>query len=82
MVKKVDNISTTDTNDLVKKLVITQKINEIENKINDHDHTKYITTQEFNKLTLEMFGSILAQANLVRKNYIANFVKKAAFDDK
>ena len=33
-----------------KKLTIT-KIGEIENKITtDHDHDKYITTKEFNKL--------------------------------
>ena len=37
---------------LVKKLTITQKINEIENKItNNNNYDKYITTKEFNKLT-------------------------------
>ena len=31
-----------------------KEISEIENKITtDHDHDKYITTQEFNKLTAE-----------------------------
>ena len=52
------------------------------NETNDHDHAKYITTQELNKLTVDNFTAILAQANLVSKNYIANFVKKTNFDDK
>ena len=43
------------------------KINEIENKITDHDHDKYITTQGFNKLTSEDFTVRLAQTNLARK---------------
>ena len=47
MVKKVGNISTTDTSDLVKETDYNTKINETENKITDYD--KYITTQEFNK---------------------------------
>ena len=42
----------------------------------------YITTPEFNKLTAQHFVSRLAQANLARKNDIANFVKKTTFDDK
>ena len=48
----------------------------------DHDHDKYITTQEFNKLASENFTAILAQANLASKGDIANFVKKTDFDDK
>ena len=43
------------------------KINEIEKKITDHDHDKYITTQGFNKLTSEDFTVRLAQTNLARK---------------
>ena len=35
------------------------KIIEIENKITtDHDHDKYITTQEFNKFTSEKFTQV------------------------
>ena len=51
--KKVNNINPPDTSDLVKKKTdYNAKINEIKNKIiTDHDHDKYITTQEFNKLT-------------------------------
>ena len=56
------------------------KINKIE-KITDHDNAQYITTSEF-KLTLENFASRLAQARLVSKNDIANFVKKTDFDNK
>ena len=36
---------------LVKKTDYNTKINEIEKKITDHNHDKYITTPEFNKLT-------------------------------
>ena len=33
----------------------------------DHDHGKYITTQEFDKLTSENVTASLKQANLARK---------------
>ena len=47
---------------LVKKPDYNRKIYEIENKITtDHDHDKYITTQEFNKLAAEMFTARLGQ---------------------
>ena len=46
--------------------VLNTKISEVENKI--HDHAKYITTQEFNKLTAEYFEAKLKQANLVNKS--------------
>ena len=59
------------------------KISEIENKITaDHDLDKYITAQEFNKLTSETFTASLAQSNLASKIDIANFVKKTDFDNK
>ena len=64
---------------LVKKEKIVTQI--LENKITtDHDQDKYITTQEFNKLTSEKFSARLKQANLANKNDIANFVKKTDFD--
>ena len=54
-----------------------KEISEIENKITTgHDHDKYITTQEFNKLTAENFTARLKQANLASKNDVANFVKR------
>ena len=48
-------IETTDTSNLVQKTDYDTKIDEIEKRITDHDHAKYITTQEFNKLTSEDF---------------------------
>ena len=72
-----------NASNLVKKtLTIIQKINEIEKKIADHDHDKYITTPEFNKLTAENFAARLAQVNLASKSDVANFVKKTDSDDK
>ena len=48
----------------------------MKNKITTyHDHDKYITTQEFDKLTLENFTGRLKQINLASKKHIANFVK-------
>ena len=60
----------------LKKIDYNTKLIEIEENITDHDHNKYITTQEFNKLTSENFAARLAQANLASKNDIADFVKK------
>ena len=45
--------------------VLNTKIGEVEKKI--PDHSKYITTPEFNKWTTENFAARLKQANLVRK---------------
>ena len=68
---------------LVKKTDYNTKIKEIENKITtDHEHDKYITTQEFKKLMSENFTARLARANLASKSYIAYFVKKIHSDDK
>ena len=55
---KIANVS-----NLVKKAGYNTKIIEIEKKITDHDHGKYITTPEFNKLTAESFAARLAQVN-------------------
>ena len=59
---KIPNVS-----NLVRKTDYNTKINGTEKKISDHDHDKYITTPEFNKLTAENFAARLAQANLVTK---------------
>ena len=48
---KIHNIS-----NLVKKTDYNTKINEIGKKITDHDHDRYITTPEFNRLTAENFA--------------------------
>ena len=66
----------------VKKNDYNTTISKTENKIgSDHDHDKYITTQELNKLTSENFTARLKQANLASKNDIANFIKKTDFDE-
>ena len=74
LVNKTNNISATDTSNLVKKTDYNiTKVIEIENKINDHDHAKYITTQEFNKLTSENFTAGLPQPNLASENELLIF---------
>ena len=42
-------------------------ISEIENKVSDHNHDKYITTPEFNKLAAGVFNASITQAELVTK---------------
>ena len=70
--KEMPNVS-----NLVKKTDYNTKISEIENKITtDHDHDKYITTQQLNKFTSENFTTRLKQANLANKSDISNFVKR------
>ena len=65
-----------DVSNLVKEANYNTKISETENKITtDHDHDKYIITQE-------SFAARLAQANLAIKSDIANFIKKGDFDYK
>ena len=65
---KIPNFS-----NLVKKRNITQKLNK---NTSEYNHDKYVTTQEFNKLTS---GNFDAQANLASKSDFANFVKKLIF---
>ena len=59
-----------DVSGLVTTTVLDTKFSELENKI--PDHTNYITTQEFNKLTAEHFAVRLKRANLVSKTYFDN----------
>ena len=44
-----------------------KKITEIEKKLTDHNHGKYITTPEFNNLAGDVFNARLARANLITK---------------
>ena len=60
--KKVNVISTTHTSNLVKNADYSIKSSEIEKKTLGNDHYKYITTQEFNRLTVENFAVGLKQA--------------------
>ena len=62
-----NTIQTTDTSHLVKETGSDTRIGEIEKKIIDHDHAKYITIQEFNKLMAGNFTVRLKQANLTTK---------------
>ena len=59
---------------LVKKTDYNAKITEIENKLNNHNHDKYITTPEFNTLAAGVFNARLAQTNLVAKTDFDNTV--------
>ena len=52
---------------MVKKTDYDTKISELEKKLTDHNHDKYITTPEFNKLTSKSFAARLAQANVITK---------------
>ena len=52
---------------LVKKTNYDTKISELEKKLTDHNHEKYITSPEFNTLTPDVFNARLAQANVITK---------------
>ena len=52
---------------LVNKTDYNTKVAEVENKLNNHNHDKYIDTQEFNKLAADVFHARLAQAKLIAK---------------
>ena len=56
MENKIPNVSS-----LVKKTDYDTKISELEKKITDHKHGKYITTPEFNKITAEYFAEYIIQ---------------------
>ena len=56
-----------DVSSIVKKTDYNTKITEIEKKLTDHNHDKYITTPEFNTLAADVFNARLAQANLITK---------------
>ena len=51
---------------LVKKTDYNTKITDIDNKLNNHNHDKYMKTSEFNKLAA-VFNVRIAQANLITK---------------
>ena len=56
-----------DVSSLVKKTDQDTKIYEMENEVTCHDHDKYITTPDLNKITAEIFAPRLEQVNLVTK---------------
>ena len=60
---KIPNVSS-----LVKKTDYNTKISDIEKKITEHSHDKYITTPEFNTLAADVFNARLAaQTDLIKK---------------
>ena len=52
---------------LVKKTDYNTKITDIENKVTNYDHDKYIDTSEFNTLAANAFNARLGQPNLITK---------------
>ena len=68
---KVPNVS-----GLVKKTNYNTSVSEIEGKINNHNHDKYITTSEFNRLTAQNFQLRLNQANVITKRDLDTELKK------
>ena len=58
----------------LKKTYYNTKVTEIETKLNNRNHDKYITTPEFNKLAADVFNARLSQANLVAKTNFDNTV--------
>ena len=63
-----------DVRSLVKETDYNTKITEIEKKLTDHNHDKYITTPEFNTLAADVFNARLKRANLVTKTDFHNSV--------
>ena len=54
-----------------KKTDYNTKISEIENKVNDHNHDKHITTPEFNTMAADVFKARLAaKTDLIKKQIL------------
>ena len=52
---------------MLKKKNYNTKFTEVENKLNNYNHNKYINTPEFNTLVADLCNARLAQTNLIRK---------------
>ena len=52
---------------LVEKKDYDTKVSELEEKLTDHNHDKYITTPQFHTVAARVFNARLAQANLITK---------------
>ena len=66
--KRFNAIQTFDSSNLVIKTNYNIKINEIQKEITDHNHNRYITTQEFNygrNFLLEDQHKQIQQAKLI-----------------
>ena len=60
-------LTAVDVSSLVKKTNYDAKISELEKKLTDHNHSKYINTPEFNTSGATVFNARLVQANLITK---------------
>ena len=56
-----------DVRSLVKKRNYDTKIGEIQKKLTDHNHDKYVTTPEVNTLTADVSNARLIEANIITK---------------
>ena len=56
-----------DVGNLIEKTDYNTKVTEIENKLNNRNHDKYIDISEFNKLAVDVFNARIAQANFITK---------------
>ena len=56
-----------DVSNLVQKIDYNTKITETDNKLNNHNHDKYIDTQEYNKLDADVFNVRIAEEKLITK---------------
>ena len=65
-----------DVSSLVKKTDYNSKITEIEKKLTDHSHDKYIDTLVLNKFTAEVFDARLERENLVTTTDFGNKLKR------
>ena len=65
---------------LVKKTNYNTKITELENKLNNHNHDKFITTLEVNTLAADVLNATLGQANLITKTDFDELNKLKTFD--
>ena len=52
---------------MLKKTDYDTKITGIENKLNNHNHDKYIDNSAFNKLANDVFNARITQTNLITK---------------
>ena len=51
----------------LKKTDYNTKVTEIKNKLNNHNHDKYIDTSESNTLATNVFNTRIVKANLITK---------------
>ena len=61
---------------LVTKTDYNTQISEMEKKVSDHNHDKYITNPEFNRLRTENFKGRLRRENLITKTDLDRIEKK------